>query len=261
MNPTKQKLLKVSLTAARKAAQFISKESPKIHQVDFKGATDLVTQVDRGSEQIILHEIGHHFPDHGLLTEESGGKTGTSSYTWIIDPLDGTTNFVHRYPFYAVSIAIYFQNSPLAGTIVDVYHKQTYWAVSGGGAFRDGKPITVSDTRQLKHALLATGFPYVHDEIWARNFDYLKMLKSLTQGVRRGGSAAIDLAHVACGWLDGFWESGLKPWDQAAGSLMVQEAGGRVSKIDGSDFSIFDPEIVATNSYLHGEILKAMKEA
>ncbi|MEE9167440.1 MAG: inositol monophosphatase family protein [Candidatus Neomarinimicrobiota bacterium] len=259
MTPTKKELLHVALTAARKAAEFIRQESHKVHRVDFKGTSDLVTRVDRGSEQIILDQLERHFPDHGILTEESDGKAGESAYRWIVDPLDGTTNFVHRYPFYAVSIAVHFEDTPIVGVIADVYHRQTYWATEGGGAFRDGESMAVSRTRKLEHAILSTGFPYVHDEVWARNFDYLRVLKDKSQGVRRGGAAAIDLAFVSCGWLDGFWEFGLKPWDQAAGALMVQEAGGRVSRANGPEFSVFDPEIVATNGYLHEEILRAMK--
>lgn len=259
MNPKPQLLLRVALHAAEKAAQYISNESSKDHRVDFKGVSDLVTQVDYGSEKIILSEINDHFPDHNILTEESGEKSVESLYTWIIDPLDGTTNFVHRYPFYAVSVSVYFKKRPVVGVIVDVYHKHTYSATAGGGAFRNGDPISVSKTRKLQNALLATGFPYIHDTAWSRNFEYFTKFTDLTHGVRRAGSASIDLAHVACGWLDGFWEFGLKPWDSSAGLLIIEEAGGKVSKADGSQFSIFIPDIVASNGHLHTEILRSMK--
>jgi len=254
--PLSEQFLQVALYAAEKASLYISNESTRILQVNFKGKTDLVTQVDHGSEKIILDEINHYFPDHNVLTEESGEIEGKSPYTWIIDPLDGTTNFVHKYPFYAVSIAAYHEGNPLVGVVADVYHHHIYSAVKGGGAFRNGKPIHVSKTKQLQYSLLATGFPYIHDQVWDKNFDYLKIFTGLTQGVRRAGAASIDLAHVACGWLDGFWEFGLKPWDSSAGILLVEEAGGKISKMDGSDFSIYVPEIIASNGIIHGEMIK-----
>lgn len=260
MNPSAQQLVRLAVKTAEKAARFISDESPKVHQIDFKGSIDLVTQVDRGSEQIILDEIAHRFPDHNILTEESPPKSGKSPFTWIVDPLDGTTNFVHRYPFYAVSVAVQFKDHIVAGVVVDVYHRHTYSATSGGGAFRNGEPIAVSSTGQLKYALLATGFPYTHDNVWAKNFDYFRLFKSVSQGIRRAGSAAIDLTHVACGWLDGFWEFGLNPWDQAAGCLIIQEAGGCLSKPDGRPFSVYDTAVVASNGILHDEMIALMSE-
>lgn len=258
--PTVESLFKVAFSSAEKASHFIQEESTKVRQINYKSITDPVTQADRGSEKIILAEITRHFPDHGILTEESQGKGGQSSYTWIIDPLDGTTNFVHGYPFYAVSIAVYQNNLPLIGVIADVYHQQLYSAISGRGAFLNGEPIRVSKTQKLRSSLLATGFPYIHDELWASNFNYLKTFTDVTQGVRRAGAAAIDLAHVARGWLDGFWEVGLKPWDTAAGILIVEEANGKISRMDGSKFSIFDQEIVASNGSIHSSMLKIIQK-
>ncbi|MFQ6616871.1 MAG: inositol monophosphatase family protein [Fidelibacterota bacterium] len=268
MSVDSQDLLSVATRAAREAAQFILGESSKRREVDFKGATDLVTQADRGSEEMILDRICRQFPDHGILTEESPGKPGDSPYTWIVDPLDGTTNFVHGYPFYAVSIAVYAGNNPVVGVIVDVPRGDIYRAASGNGAYlsrgishqsppdEEETPISVSSTGNLEHTLLATGFPYVHDEIWSRNFDRFKAFTNRTQGVRRAGSAALDLAHVARGWLDGFWEFGLHPWDTAAGVLLVSEAGGKVSLTDGTPFTLLDREIVASNGHVHAEMLK-----
>lgn len=266
-------LLTVASRAAREAARFIFRESSRRRKVDFKGATDLVTQADRGAERIILGHISRLFPDHGIVAEESTGKPGHSPYTWIVDPLDGTTNFVHGYPFFAVSVAVYINNNPAVGVIVDVSRGDLYWAMVGKGAFLltetldqepdDSKkrPLFVSSTRHLEHALLATGFPYVHDEIWARNFERFKAFTDRTQGVRRAGSAALDLAHVARGWLDGFWEFGLHPWDTAAGVLLVSEAGGQVSLTDGSPFTLFDREIVASNGFLHDEMLNVLSSS
>lgn len=251
----REDLLNVALEAAKKAASFISAESHKVRQVDFKGKTNLVTQADRGSEEIILAIIRSNYPDHNIITEESAGQTTDSPFTWIVDPLDGTTNFVHSYPFYAVSIAVHKDGVPQAGVIVDVYHRHTYTATVRGGARRNGEPIHVTDKRKLHDSLLATGFQYKHDDVWERNFDYYKTFTDITQGVRRSGAAALDLVHVACGWLDGFWEFGLNSWDAAAGVLIMEEAGGKVSKTDGSQFSIHTPDILATNGKIHGEML------
>ncbi|MDP6965817.1 MAG: inositol monophosphatase family protein [Candidatus Marinimicrobia bacterium] len=248
-------LLNVALEAAEKAASFISAESLKVCQVDYKGKTNLVTQADRGSEEIILDTIRSNYPNHNIITEESAGQTTDSSFVWIVDPLDGTTNFVHSYPFYAVSIAVYKDYVPQVGVILDVYHQHTYSATAGGGAHCNGKPIRVTDKHELLYSLLATGFKYEHDEVWEKNFDYYKTFTDITQGVRRAGAAALDLAHVACGWLDGLWEYGLNPWDAAAGVLIVEEAGGKVTKTDGSQFSIYTPDILATNGRIHGEML------
>ncbi len=253
-----QQYLDVALKAARNAATYILEESKKVRQVDFKGATDLVTQADRGSEQIILKLIRENFPDHNILTEESEGQVTESPIHWIIDPLDGTTNFVHGYPFYAISIAVHQEGIPVVGVIADVYHHHFYSAVTGKGAFRNGKPIYVSSTTDLNKSLLATGFPYLHDEKWAKNFEHMQKFTDITQGVRRAGAAAIDLAHVACGWIDGFWEVGLHPWDTAAGILLVEEAGGKVSKMYGDKFSIYNKEIVASNGHIHKDMIKIL---
>jgi|TARA_B100000315_G_C14595953_1_gene599319 myo-inositol-1(or 4)-monophosphatase len=248
------------MDAAGSATAYISEESEKVRQIKFKGASDLVTQADRGSEEIILNEIKNHFPDHNILTEESEGQSTESLYTWIIDPLDGTTNFVHGYPFYAVSIAVFNNGSPIVGVIVDIHRKHTYHAVIGEGAFRNDKPINVSETNRVEHSLFATGFPYIHDELWAKNFEYMKAFTDIGQGVRLAGTASIDLAHIACGWLDGFWEVGLHPWDTAAGILLISEAGGQVTKMDGREFSIFDNQICASNRIIHSNMLNLFKE-
>ena len=253
------KLMQVALTAAEKAAQFIREESEKVRQVDFKGTTDLVTQADRGSENIIIDEITCSFPNHNILTEESEGQFGKSPHTWIIDPLDGTTNFVHNYPFYAVSIAVHCEETPVLGVVVDICHHHTFSAVTGQGSTQNGKPISVSNTKTLKHSLIATGFPYVHDDIWAQNMDYFKHFTHLSQGVRRAGAASLDLCHVACGWMDGFWELELNPWDTAAGSLIVEEAGGKVSRLNGNPFSIYNNQILASNGRIHREIVEEFK--
>ena len=252
------RFLEVSLSAAREASDYIREQSQLTRQIDFKGTTDLVTQADRGSEEIILRQIEAVYPEHSILAEESDGKRLESQFTWIIDPLDGTTNFVHGYPFYAVSIALFKDELPLVAVVADVFHEQIYSAVLGEGAYRNEEKIFVTEASTLEKALLATGFPYIHNEIWQRNIELFREFTDRCQGVRRAGAAALDLCHVACGWLDGFWEHGLQPWDSAAGILIVEEAGGKITRNDGSEFSIFHDNIVASNGVLHEEILEVI---
>ena len=254
-----ENLLIIALEAADKAASFISEQAKMTLKVDFKGATDLVTNADVSSEQIIMETIRARFPDHQILTEEAGGIATGSDYLWVIDPIDGTTNFVHGYPFYAVSIAVCEEEKPIVGVINHVHFGDVYSATAGGGAFCNGEPIAVSTTDSLKRCLLATGFPYEHDEIWSRNMNLFKNFTDLTQGVRRAGAASLDLCHVARGWLDGFWEYELNPWDMAAGAFIVQEAGGSVTKTDGSDFALFDREVLASNGHIHNAMLDQLK--
>ena len=252
------RFLEVSLSAAREASDYIREQSQLTRQIDFKGTNDLVTQADCGSEEIILRQIEAVYPEHNILAEESEGKRLESQFTWIIDPLDGTTNFVHGYPFYAVSIALFKDELPLVAVVADVFHEQIYSAVLGEGAYRNEEKIFVTEASTLEKALLATGFPYIHNEIWQRNIELFREFTDRCQGVRRAGAAALDLCHVACGWLDGFWEHGLQPWDSAAGILIVEEAGGKITQNDGSQFSIFHDNIVASNGVLHEEILEVI---
>ncbi|MEE2876622.1 MAG: inositol monophosphatase family protein [Candidatus Neomarinimicrobiota bacterium] len=251
-------LLAVALEAADKAASLISKESGKSLEVDFKGATDLVTQVDVAAEEIIIETVRTHFPEHQFLAEETGESSTDSDYIWIIDPIDGTTNFVHGYPFLAVSIAVCEKDDTLAGVVNHVPFGQVYTATRNGGALCNGEPISVSGTQTLRHSLLATGFPYEHDEVWSRNMDHFKTLTDMTQGVRRAGSASLDLCHVARGWLDGFWELELKVWDMAAGALIVSEAGGEISTTNGDPFNLFNGQVLASNSKIHQEIVNVL---
>lgn len=255
----KSRLLEVACEAADKAASVVSGEVQKVLEVDFKGATDLVTQADVAAEEIIIETISSYFPEHQFLTEEAGKKSTDSDFLWIIDPIDGTTNFVHGYPFYAVSIAVCEKEETLAGVVNHVPFGDVYTATRGGGAQCNGKRISVSNTRTLNHALLATGFAYEHDEIWARNMDYFRTFTDITQGVRRAGAASLDFCHVARGWLDGFWEFGLNPWDMAAGALIVREAGGRISRPDSSTFSIYGRDILASNGEIHQEMVEVLQ--
>jgi myo-inositol-1(or 4)-monophosphatase len=213
---------------------------------------DLVTAADKASEQVILEIIKRHFPQHSILAEESG-KLGNqnSDYLWAIDPLDGTTNYAHQYPCFAVSIGLFIQGVPKVGVIYDPFHQELFRAASGLGATRNRRPIYVSKTAELSKSLLVTGFAYDRRETTDNNYAEFCRFTHLTQGVRRGGSAALDLAYVACGRLDGYWERGIAPWDIAAGIILVEEAGGKVTSYNGNTLDIDSGRILATNGYLH----------
>lgn len=244
-------ILDVAVSAAEKAAEIIltALETPRI--ADFKGKTDLVTKTDQDADQIIREHLTAKFPDHGILAEESGSTLPHADFQWIIDPLDGTTNFVHGFPPFAVSIALHYKNKPLIGCIVELPVNNIYTAIKDQGSFCNGKKISVSKTNDLSQSLLVTGFGYEHGEVWERNMKLFKHFTDISQGVRRLGAAAVDLCHVASGNLDGFWEFDLHPWDSAAGILIATEAGGKVSKMDSSSYDIYENEILVTNSLIH----------
>lgn len=248
-------LLHIAEQTARKAGRFIMDSVSDPGCIQEKGRADLVTSVDRGSERIIINEIRSHFPGHALLAEESGEQQSQSDFCWIIDPIDGTTNFVHGYPCFGVSIAVQQQGETLAGVVYDPFHDEMFSALRKGGAFLNGGPISVSAVPQLPESLLATGFPYKAGEHWERNMALFKHLYACTHGIRRDGSAALDLCYVASGRLDGFWEYGLNPWDVAAGILVVQEAGGRATDFTGKTSGVHDRQILASNGRIHGAML------
>lgn len=243
-------------SAIEKSAQIVmdAYNLPKI--TEYKGKTNLVTKTDRQSENIIISEIHKAFPKHGIIAEESERINAESEYQWIIDPLDGTTNFVHGYPSFGISIGILQNSEPICGIIKELPVNKTYSAIKGKGAFCDGKRIQVSSVNSLEQSLLVTGFGYEHDEKWSANMKLFKQFTDVTQGVRRLGAAAIDLCHVASGKVDGFWEFDLKPWDTAAGVLIVKEAGGTITKMDGSEYSINQQQLLATNGKIHDQMLK-----
>lgn len=213
---------------------------------------DLVTIADKASEAVIIEILQRHLPHHAILAEESG-KLGNqkSEYLWVIDPLDGTTNYAHQYPFFAVSIGLLIAGVPEVGVIFDPFHQELFRAASGLGATKNRRPIQVSQTAQLQDSLLVTGFAYDRRETADNNYAEFCHLTHLTQGVRRSGSAALDLAHVACGRLDGYWERGISPWDIAAGVILLLEAGGKVTAYDSSPLIIESGRILATNGKIH----------
>ncbi|QSV56424.1 MAG: inositol monophosphatase [Dolichospermum sp. UKL201] len=216
---------------------------------------DLVTAADKASEQVILEVLRRHFPQHSILAEESG-KLGNqdNEFLWAIDPLDGTTNYAHQYPCFAVSIGLMIQGVPKVGVIYDPFRDELFRAAAGLGATRNRRPIQVSKTAELGKSLLVSGFAYDRRETPDNNYAEFCHLTHLTQGVRRDGAAALDLAYVACGRVDGYWERGIAPWDVVAGIILVQEARGNVTAYDGTPMKIESGRILATNGYLHDSL-------
>ena len=250
-------MLSVAKAAARDAADLILHANEIDRKTSNKSTiTDLVTKTDKNAEQVIKDDILAKFPDHSILAEESGETKSSSEYLWVIDPLDGTTNFVHGLSPYCVSIALLKNNTPLLAVISELPAENLYWAVKGNGAFCNGEKISVSSRKSINDSLLITGFSYQHDSKWETNMKLFKDFTKISHGVRRIGSAAADLCYVASGKADAFWEIGLYPWDSAAGILLVDEAGGKVSRMDGKPYNIFDEQILATNNLIHDEMLE-----
>ncbi|XP_077244531.1 myo-inositol monophosphatase like 1 [Tasmannia lanceolata] len=261
-------LLEVVETAAKTGAEVVMEAVNKPRNISYKGTTDLVTDTDKSSESAILEVIRKNFKDHLILGEEGGliGDT-TSDYLWCIDPLDGTTNFAHCYPSFAVSVGVLFRGKPAAASVVEFVGGPMCWntrifsASAGGGAFCNGQKIHVSQTEQVERSLLVTGFGYEHDDAWATNINLFKDFTDVSRGVRRLGAAAVDMCHVALGIVEAYWEYRLKPWDMAAGVLIVEEAGGAVTCMDGRKFCVFDRSVLVSNGLLHGKLLERIGPA
>jgi myo-inositol-1(or 4)-monophosphatase len=213
---------------------------------------DLVTIADKAAEAVILEHFQRHLPEHAILAEESGALGDQNNkYLWAIDPLDGTTNFAHQYPVFAVSIGLLIDGVPQVGVIYNPCQNELFQAATGLGAKLNRQPIQVSQASQLDQSLLVTGFAYDRRETNDNNYAEFCHITHITQGVRRSGSAALDLAYVACGRVDGYWERGISPWDMAAGIILVREAGGKVTAYDGGDFEMATGRILATNGCIH----------
>jgi myo-inositol-1(or 4)-monophosphatase len=252
-------LLNIAVRAARRAGEIIVRSLVRLEslEVTSKGRNDYVSEVDRAAERDIIDTIHKLYPDHAILAEESG-SSGQNDTVWIIDPLDGTTNFLHGFPVFAVSIAVQQRGRLEIGVVYDPMRQEVFTAVRGGGAHLENRRMRVSKQRGLEGALLSTGFPYRADEPYADNyFAMFRTLTTLTAGIRRPGSAALDLAYVAAGRTDGFWELGLKPWDTAAGTLMVLEAGGRVGNLGGDEYKL-GANIVAGSPKVYDAMLEAL---
>jgi myo-inositol-1(or 4)-monophosphatase len=217
---------------------------------------DLVTIADQKAEAEVLAVLKRHFPSHSILAEESGvGGMADSRFLWAIDPLDGTTNFSHQYPFSAVSVGLIIDGIPSVGAIYDPFHDELYRAAIGLGATCNRQPIHVSNAKELKHSLLVTGFAYDRTQTPDNNYAEFCHFTHITHGVRRAGAASIDLAYVACGRVDGYWERGLSIWDMAAGVVVVSEAGGKVTAYDGSNQDLRSGRVLASNGYIHNEMI------
>jgi myo-inositol-1(or 4)-monophosphatase len=248
-----------AIEAARAGGEILVENLTKEVTVDYKGAVNLVTNVDRQSEKTIVEMIKKKFPDHEILAEEGYGRGQVSPFKWIIDPLDGTTNYAHHFPFFCVSIGLEVQNEVVLGVVYDPIRSELFLAEKGKGAVLNDEPIAVSATADLMHSLLVTGFSYDVRETAENNFNHFFDFSVRAQGVRRTGSAALDFCYVAMGRFDGFWELKLHPWDAAAGSLIVQESGGRVTDFAGKTFSIYSKEVIASNGKIHDQMIKVLQ--
>jgi myo-inositol-1(or 4)-monophosphatase len=261
---TSDRFLPVAVEAGREAGAYLRERFGQPHDVRFKGTVDLVTEADKGAETLIAARLRAAFPDHRLLGEEGArgadaGRGGgeASPYGWLVDPLDGTTNYAHGLPHFAVSIALEHAGSPLVGVVYDPIRDELFAAARGKGATRNGDPIRVSTTDGLVRALLATGFSY---DLAERDLQAAawRLFLPRVQAIRQTGSAALNLCYVAAGRLDGYWERPLSPWDMAAGALIVAEAGGRVSDFADGPFRPYGAEVVASNGPLHPELLAVL---
>jgi len=253
------KFKRVAIEAALAAGTLIEKRVSKKKSVRYKSDINVVTDVDKKAEDIIVGRIRKHYPTHNFLAEEKEYAKKKERFLWIIDPLDGTTNFLHGFPFFCVSIALSYREEVIMGVVYDPMRKELFYAEKSKGAYMNGRRIAVSKIKNLKKALVATGFAYNIKNARNKNIsNFVKFLKT-SQAVRRAGSAALDLCYVASGRFDGFWEFCLNPWDTAAGLLIVQEAGGRATKTNGSKYTIYDKEILVSNSKIHSQMSAILK--
>ncbi|MCB9190563.1 MAG: inositol monophosphatase [Flavobacteriales bacterium] len=248
-------------SVAKQAGNFILSERQAFssNKIEVKGHNDFVSYVDKGAEKLIVKGLKEVLPIAGFITEEGTEKRDDNPLKWVIDPLDGTTNFIHGMPFFAVSIALLQGKEPILGVVYEINQDEMFTAVKGGGAFMNGSLITVSKAATVKDSLLGTGFPYYDYHLLDEYLELFKHLMQHSHGIRRPGSAATDLAYVACGRFDGFYEYSLSPWDVAAGILLVKEAGGVVSNFDGGDDAIFTKEIIATNQEIYEEFFALLR--
>ena len=254
-------LKECAIEIAREAGIFLKDKLNSVHTIDYKGEINLVTEVDKISEEMITSKINALFPDHDILAEEFTDIDRGSDFRWIIDPLDGTTNYAHGYPYFCVSIALERLNTMTVGIVYDPMLDEMFVAEKGKGAFLNDREIHVSNTRGIIKSLLATGFPYDIREDSHNNLNYFNEMILKAQAIRRAGSAALDLAYVAAGRFDGFWELKLNPWDIAAGWLLVEEAGGIITDMGGNDYHLESSSILASNGRIHKEMMDVLKWA
>jgi myo-inositol-1(or 4)-monophosphatase len=258
-----QQILEGAISIAHRAGGMVAQSFPRsaLEQIGFKGAVNPVTETDTTVDDLIRGYLQDHFPDHRILAEESGGDAWreTGPPIWLIDPLDGTNNFAHGFPHVGVSLALVEEQQPVVGVIYDPLRDETFAAVTGSGATLDGESIHVTNVAELSEAFLATGFPYDRRTAQDNNVERLGHFLRRSQGVRRAGAAVLDLAYVACGRLDGFWEIRLHPWDVAAGILIVREAGGMATDFGGGLDCVSGRRIVASNDHIHDQMLEVIR--
>jgi myo-inositol-1(or 4)-monophosphatase len=251
--------LETGMEIAREAGALLARYFEKRIPYQLKGEFDLVTEADRASEALVVERLRSRFPTHSIVAEEGGGQQGASEYRWYVDPLDGTTNFFHGFPMFNVTLGLERAGELIAGCIYDPLRDEMFAAERGGGAQLNGVPIQVSKLARLEECLVATGFPSRRRHLNV-NVHFFYQMSMVTHGVRRAGSAALDLAYVACGRLDTYWEFGLKPWDMAAGVLLVAEAGGKVSDMRGGPHELGGPHVLADNGLVHEQALELFGE-
>jgi myo-inositol-1(or 4)-monophosphatase len=245
---------------AREAGAVLMDGYGNVRQIQQKGVIDLVTEFDKRSEEVIISSMEKEFPEHAILAEESGRNRTISEFQWVIDPLDGTTNFAHGIPIFSVSIGLLKNNSPILGVVYDPFRHEMFSAELGSGAFLNQRRIHVSSQTDLGQAVISTGFPYDLRTNPRNNLAQFSQFQLRTQAVRHLGSAALDCAWTAMGRLDGYWEFGVKPWDVGAGALLVREAGGRVTSVDEAEDFLSSESILVSNSSLHGQMLHVLRE-
>ena len=256
-------MMQLAVDAAREAGQFLKRSVGKVFQVERKGGqeTNLVTEIDKKSEELIITRIKNRYPHHDFLGEESGSHKATSEYKWIIDPLDGTTNFTHGLPIFSVSIGLEHQGQIILGVVYDPNSEELFTAEKGTGAFLNGKRMHVSGKSKLIESLIVTGFPYNVRENPFNAVQHFTNFLLEAQAVRRLGSAALDLCYVAAGRFEGFWEVTLNPWDMAAGVLFVEEAGGKFTDFKGFPSTVYNKNVLATNGFVHEQMLEVLRKA
>jgi myo-inositol-1(or 4)-monophosphatase len=251
--------LAIAVGIAREAGALLAELFKRPMEVSYKRPSDLVTEADRRSEALIIERLRAHFPAHAIVAEEGGGQATGSDYCWYVDPLDGTTNFAHGFPVFCVTLGLAYRGEVVAGVVYDPTRDELFTVERGAGAYLNDRRLHVSSTANLSECLVATGFPPFatnHD----LNIQFYFCFTQLSHGIRRAGSAALDLCSVAAGRFDGFWELKLNPWDKAAGSLLVTEAGGRVTDIAGQPFKLLGDDIFASNGLVHGQMLGVFSE-
>ncbi len=255
-------MLNVAVEAAREAGRFLKLNVGKVRSVEVKQGEErnLVSEIDRGAEAKIISIIQRHYPQHAILAEESGGSLAPADVRWIIDPLDGTTNFLHGVPIFCVSIGIERKGELVAGVVYDPNLDELFTAEKGAGAFLNGRRLKVSSSSSLADSLLVTGFPYNITANPGNTVEHFVHFLMAARGVRRLGSAALDLSYVAAGRFDGFWEVSLNPWDMAAGALFIQEAGGKISDMRGNPLSIYQKTVLASNGTIHDAMLAVVNK-